>query len=112
MSRAWLFLCIFFLVDGASGQTQGGFEQYHFVGVNQPYTYMPVVHLQTRSNWYTEARYNYEDLQTVSLYVGKTFTGNNRLSYSLTPMLGGVAGRFNGVSTGLNVDLEYDKFFF
>ena len=73
---------------------------------------MPMAHWQTEKNWYTEVRYNYEDLQTFSMLVGKTFRGSNRLSYTLTPMAGGAVGRFKGISTGLNLDLEYDKFFF
>jgi hypothetical protein len=113
MKRAWLaILHILCLLGAANGQSKGGVDQYHYIGANQQYTYMPVLHYQTNKNWYSEARYNYEDLQTVSLYVGKTFTGTNRLSYSLTPMLGGVMGKFNGFSTGLNVDMTFDKFFF
>jgi len=95
-------------------QAKVNFEQYQVVIPGQPSSYMPVMHYQHRSNWYAEARYNYEDLETFSLYLGKAFIiGNkNDLSFSLVPMLGGSVGRFNGISTGLNIDLEYDKFFF
>ncbi len=113
MTRAiLLFLLLLVLVGAAKSQSKGGFEQYHYFGSYQQYIYMPVVHFQSKRNWYTEARYNYEDLQTVSLYVGKTFTGTNRLSYTLTPLLGGAVGRFNGISTGVNFDMEFDKFYF
>jgi hypothetical protein len=73
---------------------------------------MPVMHYQTKSNWYGEARYNYEDVETFSLYLGRAITGGNDLNYSFVPMLGGSVGKFKGVSTGLNIDMDYNKFFF
>src|SRR5437899_1472187 len=39
-----------------------------------------------------EARYNYEDLKTGSVWVGANFSGGEKLSWELTPMLGGVFG--------------------
>jgi hypothetical protein len=94
------------------GQDKINFEQYHVVDPHQPYTYMPVMHYQHKNNWYAEARYNYEAMETFSLYLGRAFTGGNNLNYSFVPMLGGSMGRFKGVSTGLNIDMEYNKFFF
>jgi hypothetical protein len=94
------------------GQSEVSFEQYHVVNTTQPYLYMPVMHYQHARNWYAEARYNYEDAQTFSLYLGRAFTGGNNLNYSFIPLLGGSVGRFNGISTGLNIDMEMNKFFF
>jgi hypothetical protein len=94
------------------GQAKANVEQYHYVGKGMPYVYMPVANFTTSGNWYAEARYNYDDLETFSMYVGKSFSGDKRLTYSLTPIVGAAMGRFNGISTGLNVDLEYDQFFF
>jgi len=34
------------------------------------------------------------------------------VNYSIVPMLGGSVGRFQGVSAGLNMDMDYKKFFF
>ena len=73
---------------------------------------MPVVSIQNNRQWYAEARYNYEDINTFSLYLGKTFSNNNRLTYSVTPILGGSVGRFKGISAGLNIGLEYGNAFF
>lgn len=94
------------------GQTDMSLEQYHYMGSAQAYTYMPILHFQNKRHWYAEARYNYEDLQTFSLLLGRSFSGDNALSYSVTPLLGGSVGKFKGVSTGMNLDLEYSKFFF
>lgn len=92
-------------------QVKTAVEQYHVVGANRRYLPMSIAHIQTGNNWYAEGRYNYEELRTFSLYLGKTFSGNDALSYDVTPLLGGAIGNFNGVSTGLNVDLDYRKFF-
>jgi len=94
------------------GQAGINFEQYHVLNPHQPYTYMPVMHYQTKNNWYGEARYNYEEVETFSLYLGRAITGGNDLNYSFVPMLGGSVGKFKGVSTGVNVDMDYNKFFF
>ena len=93
-------------------QSQTSFEQYHVVGRNRSYLPMSIAHFQSTTKWYAEGRYNYEDLQTFSLYVGKTFSSQKRFSYEVTPLLGGAIGNFNGLSTGLNMDIDYSKFFF
>lgn len=114
MKKACFILIVsVLLMSGAGfGQANINFEQYHVVDPHQLYTYMPVMHYQTKSNWYGEARYNYEDVETFSLFLGRAFTGGNDLNFSVVPMLGGSVGKFKGVSTGLNVDMDYNKFFF
>lgn len=47
-----------------------------------------------------EARYNYEDIETGSMWLGYTMSGGEALSWELTPMLGGVFGRTDGVAPG------------
>ena len=93
-------------------QSKTSIEQYHIVGNGRYYAPMSIAHFQNNKKWYAEGRYNYEELETFSLYVGKTFSKNNKLSYALTPLLGGAIGNFNGVSTGINMDLDYSNFFF
>src|SRR5688572_14552163 len=93
-------------------QSKTSLEQYHVVGRDRPYIPMSIAQYQTNKKWYAEGRYNYEDSETFSLYLGKTFSRQNRLSYAFTPLLGGAMGNFNGVSTGLNMDFDYSSFFF
>jgi hypothetical protein len=40
-----------------------------------------------------EARYNYEDLETGSLWVGYNFSVGDKIKLDITPMLGGVLAR-------------------
>jgi hypothetical protein len=92
---------------------QAAFEQYYYIQKNEPLTLVPIVHIQNDRNWYVEARYNYEELRSASVYVGKNFSKESEsLYYSVTPIIGGVAGKFTGGSAGMNLQVEYGKFFF
>ena len=56
-----------------------------------------------------EARYNYENLYTGSLWVGYNVSLGKTLSLSVTPMIGGVLGRTNGIAPGCEASLTYKK---
>ena len=47
-----------------------------------------------------EARYNYENLETGSVWVGYNLSGGEKLEWELTPMLGGVFGNTTGIAPG------------
>jgi hypothetical protein len=47
-----------------------------------------------------EARYNYESLETGSLWIGANLSGGEKLTWELTPMLGGVFGDLTGIAPG------------
>jgi hypothetical protein len=63
-----------------------------------------------------EARYNYEDLRTGSLWFGYNFVvgdigHGNRWEFAITPLIGGVFGRTNGIAPGCELSLSYrDRF--
>jgi hypothetical protein len=96
----------------AVAQTKSGVESYHSLSRTESYVWMPVLNYTNKHGFYGEARYNYEQLQTGSLYAGKNFSGAKKINYSVTPMLGVVFGKYNGGSAALNVDFEYEKIFF
>lgn len=59
-----------------------------------------------------EGRYNYEDLRTGSIWLGynvKFTSADQNLGLTLTPMVGGVFGRTNGVAPGCEASLTYKK---
>lgn len=93
-------------------QSNAAIEQYSIAGNNRNYMPMFVGHFQNNNKWYAEGRYNYEDEKTFSLYISKTFSNKKNLSYSLTPLIGGALGNFNGISAGLNMEGDYKKFLF
>jgi hypothetical protein len=56
-----------------------------------------------------EARYNYEDLETGSAWVGYNVGGGEKLAWEVTPMLGGVFGETTGVAPGYKGSLSWWK---
>jgi hypothetical protein len=57
-----------------------------------------------------EARYNYENLETGSVWVGYNCSGGEKLEWEFTPMLGGVFGNTTGIAPGYKSSLTYWKF--
>lgn len=92
-------------------QTKTGIENYNFKSSAEAYLWMPIIHRTGKKGLHTEFRYNYEERKTASVYVGKNFSRDSALSYSITPMLGWVFGKYNGGSLALNADADYKKFF-
>ncbi|HEX6812147.1 MAG TPA: hypothetical protein VF384_11030 [Planctomycetota bacterium] len=54
-----------------------------------------------------ELRYNYEDLDTVSAWVGYNFIVEDEISLEFTPMVGGVFGSTNGYAPGYKGTLSW-----
>jgi hypothetical protein len=54
-----------------------------------------------------EGRYNYENLETGSLWVGYNLGGGEKLVWALTPMVGGVFGDTTGVAPGYEGSLSW-----
>ncbi len=63
-----------------------------------------------RGSLHLEARYNYEALETGSLWAGYKFSTGEKLTFEVTPMLGGVFGDITGVAPGYNFSLAYQNF--
>ncbi len=57
-----------------------------------------------------EARYNYEDVDTASLWAGFNFGGGEEFTWQVTPMIGGVVGETNGAAPGYELSLRWWKF--
>lgn len=59
-----------------------------------------------------EARYNYEDKNTASLWTGHRFKFGKGVKFVLVPMAAIVFGNTNGVAPGLEMEIMYKKFDF
>ena len=103
-------LCILSCKEVTS-QSGGGLEHYLYLSKESLAVLVPVAHYQFSGDWYGEARYNYEEANTFSLYGGKTFAKEGKWGYSATPMVGAITGLMNGGSLGLNLDLNRQKLF-
>lgn len=60
-----------------------------------------------RGPLHLEARYDYEDLETGSLFVGWNLRFGDELRLQVVPMFGGVAGRTSGVAPALELALGW-----
>jgi hypothetical protein len=73
-------------------------------------TLVPTV-FADRNALHLEARYNYEDVRTASLWAGYAFTFGDEATYlRATPMGGAVVGQTHGVAPGLEVDGRWSRF--
>ena len=112
-------ICIVFacyLVNGQEKDTTSSSGWNHSAAVNfyifrDDFFVLPVY--KVNKGWlHLEARYNYEDRNTFSAWFGYNFTGGNKFQYSITPMVGGLAGNTNGIAPGLELDFEFYRFEF
>ena len=62
-----------------------------------------------RERLHLEARYNYEDKETGSLWAGANFGAGDKLKLDVTPMVGGVFGNTAGISPGYKLSLGCGK---
>ncbi len=60
-----------------------------------------------RGGLHLEARWNYEDLRSASLWAGWNVETGEALRLRITPMAGVVLGRTNGLAPGLVLDLSW-----
>jgi hypothetical protein len=111
MTLFLLFLSLLMTSINCLAQSKLGFENYHYLGQPGAALVVPIIHFETKNKGYAELRYNYEDMQTLSLYGGKTFSTGKDLHFSITPMVGLSTGKFTGASVAANAELEWKNFY-
>ena len=62
-----------------------------------------------RGHLHLETRYNYEDLETGSAWLGVNLSGGTRVEWALTPMFGGVFGQTNGIAPGFKGSINWRR---
>jgi hypothetical protein len=80
----------------------------NFYFIPNDFFVLPVV-TADNNKLHLEARYNYEDRETFSLWAGYNFEGGTKLTYTITPMAGGVFGNSNGLAPGLRFELGFRR---
>lgn len=80
----------------------------YFVPHNDDYIQPTVT--ADRAGLHLEARYNYEDRNTGSIWIGKNFGTGDSLVLEFSPILGGVFGDSNGIAPGYEGSLSWKKF--
>jgi hypothetical protein len=76
-----------------------------------PFFILPII-TADKGHLHLEKRYNYESLKTASIWIGYNFYGGSNFNYIITPMIGGLFGRIDGVAGGLEITLNYYEFQF
>jgi hypothetical protein len=108
-------IAISFVICGsieAYTQSSANVEQYYFTRSARTDAMMtPIANYTSSNNWYGEARYNFDELNTFSLYAGKKFSGTGNISWEATPVVGGLMGQMTGGSVGMNFGMDYRNLF-
>jgi hypothetical protein len=60
-----------------------------------------------RGRLHLQLRYNYENLETGSAWIGYSFEAGDKLTFKLTPAVGGIFGDTNGIAPGWAFSLNY-----
>jgi hypothetical protein len=81
----------------------------NFYFIPHDFFILPVVRAD-KNALHLEARYNYEDMETFSGWIGYNFMGGNEFEYTITPIVGGVVGLTDGIAPGLEFTLSYKGF--
>jgi hypothetical protein len=79
-----------------------------FVVPDSPFFVSPVL-TADHGGLHLEARYNYEDRSTGSLWFGYNFSVGQRLKLEVTPMVGGLVGATAGIAPGYEATLSYRR---
>ncbi len=111
-----LFVCPAFLLHA---QTSGNSAANKWSGTASVYYYFipaekipPTITVAAdHSSIHIESRYDYEDIHSLSAFVGWDFEKQyNKLDITVTPMAGAVVGHTNGILPGLELNASYKTF--
>lgn len=111
--KCYVIILVLLICFESNAQSSGAVEQYYYTRTSATAPMMtPIAHITSANNWYGEARYNYDELNTFSLYAGRKFSNAGIVSWEATPLIGGLLGQMTGGSVGMNVGMDYRKLFF
>jgi hypothetical protein len=107
-----LWFCFFSHAQDSSTSTEKKWNfsaDANFYFIPDDFFVLPVLKAD-KNKLHLEARYNYEDRETVSVWAGYNFVGGEKIEYTITPMIGGVAGLSNGIAPGLEFTFTHKGF--
>jgi len=98
-------------IDSASSQWNFSAWAEMFIIPGEEDFFNPTFYARHKS-LHLEARYNYEDRNTASLWAGHRFKFGKGVKFVLVPMGAVVFGNTNGIAPGLEIEVMYKKFDF
>jgi len=121
MTKNYFLLLLFFAsmklsaqenqIDSASSQWRFSAWAEMFIVPGEQDYFNPNFYARHKS-LHLEARYNYEDRNTASLWAGHRFTFGKGVKFVFVPMGAIVLGNTNGLAPGLEMEIMYGKFDF
>lgn len=91
--------------EGKPGWTYGATGMYY--ALKDQSDFLLAIATAERGQLHIEARYNYEAIDTGSLFAGWKFSGGDKLTYDLTPIIGAVFGATQGIAPGFEASVVY-----
>jgi hypothetical protein len=98
-------------VDSSQSKWSFSTSGYYYFIPNDKNTFTLIGYADHKA-WHLEARYNYEDRNTASVFAGLRFETGGKLQFGATPMVGIAFGNTNGVIPALELDATYKIFDF
>ena len=79
----------------------------YYYALDDQNDYLSAIATADREALHLEARYNYEALDSGSLFAGWNFSGGDALTWEMTPILGAVFGAKQGIAPGFEASVAY-----
>jgi hypothetical protein len=79
----------------------------YYYALDDQDNYFAAIATADRDALHLEARYNYEALDSASLFAGWTFAGGNAVSWEITPIIGAVMGSKHGIAPGFEASAAH-----
>lgn len=97
--------------DSSEKNWSGTLEaDYYFVPTDE--IHPTIICYADHKSLHVEARYNYEDFNTASVFAGRTWEKDGDFSFTVTPMAGIAVGNTNGIMPGFECSATYSKLSF
>jgi hypothetical protein len=104
-----LLVCSATPARGQSAPWSFGAAVYTYLLPDEDNYAQPTVAADCECGLHLEARYNYENLETGSVWAGYTFAGGHALAWEVTPLLGGVFGETTGIAPGYKASVNWRR---
>lgn len=111
--RILALVSIFILGTHEAGASEWSFDASAFVfDPPDADVFVSPILAADRGALHLETRWNYEDLETASLFAGRTIEIRGSVAGSITPVMGLVMGATDGFAPGVELDLAWRRFAF
>jgi hypothetical protein len=113
LTLQWLVAPAATLAEGTSAETgpESSFDATaYYYAMRDQSDFASAVVAYNRDALHLEARYNYEERDAASAFIGWNFAGGGDLSYEVTPIVGLLFGSTHGVIPGVEASVAYGAF--